>query len=125
MSHVATCKAKLLLRNHIATAAAAMGWEITDATSAVFYDRTTHEGIVIAAEGWRYPIVVKEDGSIAYDDYGGDWGDVEDLSKFQSEYTYAVMVETMEARTDGAWHVEHHGYDENNRVQGYAWCEEG
>lgn len=124
MSHVAKCPAKLLLREHIAAAATAMGWELTSATKAVFYDGSTHEGIVIKAEGWRYPIVVKDDGSLAYDDYGGTWGDVEELSKFQSEYTFAVTVETMEARTDGAWHVEHEGYNVAGELQAYAWCEE-
>ncbi len=124
MSHVATCASKLLHREHIATAAAAIGWEVSEAGFAVFYDGSRHEGVVLKAEGWRYPIVIKDDGSIAYDDYGGAWGDVEELSRFQSEYTFAVTVETMEARTDGAWHVEHEGYNDAGELQAHAWCEE-
>jgi hypothetical protein len=39
---------------------------------------------------WSYPIVVRTDHTLAYDDYHGTWGDVADLDRLHEEYSWAL-----------------------------------
>lgn len=54
------------------------------------YDKTTVEGYAVKLQGWLYPIIIKEDGSIAYDNYGGQWGNEAKLQQFQQEYAATI-----------------------------------
>ena len=47
--------------------------------------------------GWRYPIVL-QDGQLAYDDYHGQWGNVQDLEKLKAEYTVALAEQAAQAQ---------------------------
>ncbi len=58
-----------------------------------------HEGIGIRLKDWEYPIVVKDDGTIAYDNYDGQWGDIKRLEELQD--AYALEKASMEARRQG------------------------
>lgn len=63
------------------------------------------EGIVIQLPGWKYPIVANTDtGQIAFDDFGGRWGDREKLHRLLQ--TYAVEVARLDARRHGRTVVE-------------------
>lgn len=46
-------------------------------------------GLGFTLPGWRYPLVLAG-SSLAYDDYGGRWGRVGDLSRLQSRYLVAL-----------------------------------
>ncbi|HEV7279354.1 MAG TPA: hypothetical protein VGN57_03995 [Pirellulaceae bacterium] len=49
---------------------------------------------------WRYPIVCDlAKGTLAYDDFGGRWGDRRELDRFLQ--AYAVERATLEARRKG------------------------
>lgn len=52
---------------------------------------------------WNYPIVLEESGQLAYDDYGGRWGDVNQLKALEQEYAY-VKAE-LAAQVQG-WQTE-------------------
>ena len=48
---------------------------------------------------WLFPIVIKADGTLAYDDYNGRWGNVQDLTKLKQ--CYAKNVAIKQARKAG------------------------
>jgi hypothetical protein len=57
-------------------------------------------GLAVRLEGWRYPVVCQvESGELAYDNYGGAWGDPARLDQFlQAD---AVEKARLEARKQG------------------------
>jgi gamma-glutamylcyclotransferase (GGCT)/AIG2-like uncharacterized protein YtfP len=50
-----------------------------------FYS-STEEGLGIFLDGWKYPAVLKKDGSISYDIYKGNWGDISKLNELKTYY---------------------------------------
>jgi len=51
------------------------------------------DGIHVNTDGkryWYHPIVLRNDGDLAYDAYGGLWGDLGQLESLKTEYTIAV-----------------------------------
>lgn len=44
------------------------------------------EGLGIKLPGWKYPAVVKDDGTVAYDNYNGSWGKIEELNMVTAHY---------------------------------------
>jgi hypothetical protein len=51
---------------------------------------TTETGLGFNLPGWRYPLVLKDDGTLAFDDYNGHWGKVADLDALRSGYAVEV-----------------------------------
>jgi hypothetical protein len=50
--------------------------------------------------GWTYPAVIHTaDGTIAYDNYGGKWGNLAELDRLMQ--AYAVEKSLLEARRSG------------------------
>jgi len=60
---------------------------------------TEEEGIAIQLNGWQYPVVVKSDGTIAYDNYNGRWGDISKLYELKAHY--GLEKAKIEARKKG------------------------
>jgi len=46
------------------------------------------EGVAVYLPGWSYPVVFKQDGSVAYDNYNGEWGNIEELHKLTAWYGF-------------------------------------
>ena len=42
---------------------------------------------------WRYPVAVEADGSLAYDNYNGGWGEVMHLNRLKQEYVFQAASE--------------------------------
>jgi hypothetical protein len=62
-------------------------------------------GIIVKLKGWVYPIVIDpQAGSIAFDNYEGDWGHPKRLEEFRQ--AYAIAKATIEARKKGHTVVE-------------------
>jgi len=61
--------------------------------------QTTEEGLAVYLPNWKYPAIVKSNGSVAYDNYNGAWGDMKELSKLQAYY--GVEKAKTEARKKG------------------------
>ncbi len=58
------------------------------------------EGLAVRLPGWTYPVVCQaEQGELAYDHYGGAWGDPAELDRFLQ--AYAVEKARIEARKQG------------------------
>lgn len=52
---------------------------------------------------WYHPIVLRGDGQLAYDDYGGAWGDKAQLDRLQVSYTVSVCEQ---AAMNQGWQCE-------------------
>ncbi len=60
----------------------------------------SREGLAVQLPGWHYPIVCNtEGGTVAYDNYGGSWGEQLHLDSFLQ--AYAVEKARIEARRKG------------------------
>ncbi|MDG6027346.1 MAG: hypothetical protein E3K40_11685 [Candidatus Brocadia sp.] len=47
---------------------------------------TTEEGMGIFLDGWRFPLVIKNEGIISYDNYNGHWGSLQKLHELEAYY---------------------------------------
>jgi hypothetical protein len=57
-------------------------------------------GLAVQLAGWRYPAVCQLDtGQVQYDNYGGHWGEQQELDRFLQ--AYAVEKAKLEARRRG------------------------
>ena len=43
-------------------------------------------GLAVYLRGWLYPVIFREDGSLAYDNYHGRWGSMEELNRLRAHY---------------------------------------
>jgi len=43
-------------------------------------------GLGVFLPGWIYPLVVKEDGSVAFDNFNGRWGSMDEFNKLRAYY---------------------------------------
>ena len=44
-------------------------------------------GVGIQLPGWKYPVIVDQEGSIHYDNFNGHWGNQAQLDKLLQEYS--------------------------------------
>lgn len=113
MSHAVTVTSKLLNRRNILAACQLLGGTVSEETIVRFYDGSTHDGIVLRLPGWdeRFGhVVVKPDGEIAYDDYGGSWGDPGDVAKLKKLYAFSEAEDLY----GDEWDVEKEWMDDGN-----------
>lgn len=99
MSHVVNIKTQI--RDPIALAAACVRLGLQQPTqgTARLYGAQA-EGLIVKLPGWTYPAVVDvRSGSIAYDNYGGSWGDSKELDRLMQ--AYACEKAKIEARKAG------------------------
>jgi len=47
---------------------------------------TAEQGWGFTLPSWTFPLVLRADGNLRYDDYHGKWGDILDLDRIGSEY---------------------------------------
>lgn len=54
--------------------------------------KTHSEGRGVQLAGWNYPIVIKADGTIDYDNYNGAWGDERRLHELEAAYSLEKAI---------------------------------
>lgn len=97
MSH--TVKVRVALRDKNA-----LGITITKMHGSVLGEGTHQlyqggeQGWGFTLPGWRYPLVLKENGVLAYDDFHGHWGNVADLDKLRERYALEAARQAAEAQ---------------------------
>jgi hypothetical protein len=70
----------------------------TEGTAGLFSGSAT--GLIVKLPGWQYPVVFDtHTGHAHYDNYGGQWGEQQQLDRFLQ--AYAVEMATLEARRQG------------------------
>lgn len=79
----------------LAAAATAMGLVPPTSERVRMFDGTEHEGTAIRLPGWKFPVCVKEDGEVIFDNYDGNWGRLELLQEFRQQYTLALTSAAM------------------------------
>lgn len=99
MSHIVTIETKI--HDPVAVAAACSRLNLATPVhgrARLFEEEA--EGLVIPLPGWRFPVVVDVvTGVVRYDNYGGAWGEQDQLHKFIQ--AYAVEKCRLEARKKG------------------------
>jgi hypothetical protein len=82
-----------------------LGWRVLGEGSYELFSSIEH-GMGIQIPGWRYPIVIKDNGTVAFDDYNGCWGNRADIEKLRAEY--ALEAARLAAEAQG-WYCERLG----------------
>ena len=102
MSHTVTVKVEYRNMNALRAAVEAMGGQwIGEGVHRLF--QGPEQGVAFKLKGWRYPCVLRKDGTLAYDDYNGAWGDPEDLKKLQKRYAFEAAKQ---AAMEQGWQFE-------------------
>lgn len=61
--------------------------------------QTKETGMGVFLPGWKFPLVIKDGGQVAYDVYGGVWGDEKKLNELTAYY--GLEKAKLEARKKG------------------------
>ena len=84
MSHTMNIQLELHNRDALLAACQRLGLTMTEGRHTIH--STIEEGIAVRLPGWRYPAIVKNDGSVAIDNFNGSWGRIEELNKLKAYY---------------------------------------
>jgi hypothetical protein len=84
MSHTMNIKTEIKDLDALRAAADRLGYRVLSGNLALFSSEETGTGVMLP--GWRFPVVVRDDGTIALDNYGGAWGDMAELNKLTAYY---------------------------------------
>jgi hypothetical protein len=103
-----TVRVSIELSNHAALAAAvlAMGGAVLGIGQHKLFNSQPESGFGFTLPSWRHPLVLKADGKLAFDDYGGKWGNTADIEKLKGKY--AVQA-AMQAAAMQGWQYEYAG----------------
>src|SRR5438093_166549 len=66
-------------------AAVALGAKVLGLGTHSLYS-SQEQGFGIHLKGWTHPIIARADGTLAYDDYHGAWGNVSDIKRLTERY---------------------------------------
>ena len=99
MSHIVTIDTEVRDPAAVAAACRRLGLaEPTHGTAKLFSGEAS--GVLVELPGWKYPVVCKtETGQLAFDNYGGHWGEQAQLDRFLQGY--AIEKAKAEARRAG------------------------
>ena len=99
MSHIVTIQTQVRDPAAIAAACLRLGL-LPPVRRTVQLFSEAAEGLAVELPGWRYPVVCDvSSGNLKFDDYGGAWGDQQELAKFLQKY--AVEKTRIEAHKKG------------------------
>ena len=99
MSHVVTVATELRDPAAVDAACRRLGLQ-TPARGTVKLFEGEAAGLLVRLPGWLYPVAVDtDDGRVRFDNYGGAWGNPEELDRFLQ--AYAVEKAAAEARKRG------------------------
>lgn len=99
MSHAA--EAEVVCNNPDALAATAekLGLKMLQHGTHKMYDGREVTGIGFKLEGWSQNVLIDDAGKVYYDNYRGNWGDIEKLDQFFQRYS--LEASTIEAKKKG------------------------
>ena len=99
MSHIVTLKdVKMQDKDVLKAACERLGLRMQEGSHKV-YSRTV-EGVGVFLPNWKYPAVVKADGTVDIDNYNGAWGKMEEFDRLAQAYS-------TEAVRAAAWQQGH------------------
>ena len=103
MSHIVKLSVEIHNLAALATACERLGYEISAERHAVHFPAGVACGYTVKIPGWRFPVVVSDDGEVVYDNYAGRWGDTADLNRLVQEYTAQVVEMTAVSAGQTCW----------------------
>src|SRR5215472_1992539 len=104
MSHIVNIKTRLTDPAALAAACRRLGLSEPVQGTAKLYSASA-TGLIVRLPGWEYPVVVDTaTGTVAFDNFGGAWGEQKELDKLLQ--AYAVEKARIEARRAGHMVVE-------------------
>jgi len=86
MSHIVTIQAEIRDEAAIKAACKRLGIPAPIHGTAKMFDGTNATGWQVNLPDWCYPVVCQQDGTLAYDNFGGRWGDESHLNRFRQAY---------------------------------------
>ena len=120
MSHTMNIKLELCDQEAVKAAAERLGIRVDSETKTHAIYMTTKSGKAIFFNNWKFPAVLQEDGSIAYDNYNGAWGNIDRLNEFVAYY--GLEKAKIEARKKGYSVIE--GLNEETKELELTICVE-
>lgn len=102
-SHTVKVKCELNDPRALEAACRALGWTWHGLKMHQLYSSNREHGHGFQPPSWRYPIVLNDAGTLAFDDYHGQWGNVADLETLKSAYLTS-KIETSAAAL--GWQTE-------------------
>lgn len=97
MSHTVEVDIELNDMTALAVACRKLGLEMKEGSHKLY--STTEAGVAISLEGWKYPVVIRKDGTVAMDNYNGRWGKIEKFNGLKQRY--GIERAAREARIKG------------------------
>lgn len=95
MSHVVTIKTQIKDVETLRATCSALGYTFVESQRIRLFDGTEHDGMHVKIPGWRYPVAVKADGTLLYDNYGGAWGGHDGLAALLKRYGVEAVKKQM------------------------------
>ena len=97
MSH--TVEVDIELKDIVALAAACkkLNVEMKEGSHELY--STTETGIAVFLNNWKYPAVIRGDGTVAMDNYNGKWGEISEFNGLKQRY--GIERAAREARMKG------------------------
>lgn len=100
MSHIVTITTSFRNMEILKKAAAKCGAEIEIAEKGQTLSRSLYGGkatgiAAIKLKGWKYPVIVQEDGTCLGDNYGGAWGKQEELDALSVQYSKELVTSNL------------------------------
>ncbi len=97
MSHTMNIKTEMRDKEALLAACERLGTRMEEGTFSLYASR--EKGLGVFLSDWSLPVVVKEDGTISYDNYDGEWGNITELDRLKD--AYGLEKAAMEARKQG------------------------
>lgn len=104
MSHTISVKVEIKDKHALAAAVERLGGRVLGEGTHALYQGSV-QGFGLILPDWKYPIVLDEAGNLAYDDYGGRWGDAADIQRLTDGYAIEAAVSAAQSQ---GWYVERH-----------------
>lgn len=108
MSHMVSIKTRLACAEGIAAACRRLGLQAPEKGEHGFMDGNTAKGLVVKLDTidstFIMPLVVQENGELAFDNYKGKWGSLDTVDRFVQ--AYAVEMVHLEAHRQGHYVTE-------------------
>lgn len=94
MSHTTSVKTKITNPIAFERTCQRLGlkYKVGEVTEKLFSNNTATGFGSVHFEGWRYPMVVREDGYVFSDIYEGAWGDIKHFDNFVQEYSLEQVL---------------------------------
>lgn len=94
MSHIVQAALKLTERKHLLAAIEQLGLKNLGEARHKLYSGNYVQGLGIQFKGWNHPVVIDSEGTAHYDNFGGTWGNQDNLDELCQRYALIGAEET-------------------------------